>query len=78
VTIHQIRKGLKLGEELANLIRDKKVRVSAEEGKQLQAAAGDRNKAFRELRHQDFVSAVAALESLVTRMREAARAAPLN
>ncbi len=69
--VDALEKELKLGEELARLVREKKVRMSAEDRKQMQVIAGDRNKSFRELRHQDFVRAVAALESLVNRYRNA-------
>jgi Protein of unknown function (DUF2961) len=65
-----LEKELTLGQELSRLIRGGNVRVSAEDRKQLQALSGERNKAFQELRHQDFVEAVAVLEALVKRYSE--------
>jgi len=64
-----LEKEAKLGAELAAMLNDGKLRLSGPDGKLLQTLVADSNKAFRELRYQDFMRNVLVLESLVNRYR---------
>jgi hypothetical protein len=59
---------LKLREDVAKLLKPG-VGISAEDRKQFQVLAAECNKSFRDLRHQDYVRAVQAMEALVAPYR---------
>ena len=61
----------KLAEELAAMRKEVKFRLTPQDEKLLQALVADSNKAFRELRNQDYIGCVLAEESLVRRYKPA-------
>lgn len=63
-----LEKEAKLGEEVEVMQRGT-LRMSEQDGKLLESLSADANKSFRELRYQDFMRDVLALDSLVNRYR---------
>lgn len=63
-------KELKLGQEMIRLMGGQG-RMSADDRKQLMAAAAERSKAFQALRWADYIGAVAAMETVVKRYADA-------
>jgi hypothetical protein len=61
----------KLAEELATMSKEGKFRPTPQDEKLLQVLVADSNKAFRELRNQDYIRCVLAEESLVRRYKPA-------
>jgi Protein of unknown function (DUF2961) len=58
---------LKLGQELSTLMKEKKIRISDEDRKHVEALSKERMKSFRELRYADFLRGVQGLESTLKR-----------
>ena len=64
-----LEKEAKLGAELAAMLNEGKAHLSEADRKLLQALGAESSKAFRELRYQDFMRNVLAVESLVNGYR---------
>ncbi len=58
-------KEMKVGQRMAALMREQKLKLTPEEFEQLQQMADRRNNAFRALRYQDFIQEVNLLESFL-------------
>jgi len=65
-----LEKEARLGRELTLLLGEGKVRLSEPDSKLVQVLGAQSNKAFRELRYQDYMRDVLALESLMNRYRQ--------
>jgi len=66
-----LEKEANLATELAAMLKGGKVHISEADGKLLLELGGDSNKAFRELRYEDYMRNVSAVESIVSHYREA-------
>jgi len=62
---------VKLGEELARMREEGKFHLREQDEKLFQGLVAESNKAFRELRYQDYIRCVLAEESLVSRYKPA-------
>lgn len=65
-----LAKEAQVGAELMALWTAGKLRMTPEDGKQLQAASAEANKAFRALRYPDYISSVSTMESIVNRAKQ--------
>ncbi len=64
-----LAKELKLREEMATMLKDGDVRISAPDRDRFQSLVKDCNRSFRELREQDYTAAVKEMETLTARYR---------
>jgi hypothetical protein len=65
-----LEKEARLGRDLTLMLGEGKVHLSETDGKLVQILGAQSSKAFRELRYQDYMRDVLALEALVNRYRQ--------